>query len=70
MGAAASAPTAGTEQPLVTGPLSMATLEQLTSVERQPAPRWDTFCGVSGGCWSGTCSAFSPTTGGFWMVQG
>ena len=44
--------------------LQVYTLEQLTSVERQPTPLWSTFCGTSGGCWQGTVAAFSPTTGG------
>ena len=38
-------------------------LEQLTGLERGPAPRWDTFCGVSGGAWQGQVAAFSPVTG-------
>ncbi len=51
------------KQPGVTGPLRITTLEQLTSVERQPAPLWSTFFGTSGGCWQGTSSAFNPNTG-------
>lgn len=41
----------------------VSVLEQLTGLERGPAPRWDTFCGVSGGAWQGQVAAFSPATG-------
>ena len=43
--------------------VQVSVTEQLTGLERGPPPRWDTFCGVSGGAWQGQMAAFSPATG-------
>lgn len=51
------------ESQRVTGPLQVQTLEQLTSVESQPVPLWDSFCGAIGGYWQGSMAAYHPDTG-------